>query len=119
LHLVAKCANQTPSCGSGTEEIGQLREQLRSIPLDDRDTWSTVARQTAAAFAAWSNAVEETPGDLAEASDALAKSAQTYRRPVKRQRAGRVAMSGATMLLASVARGGQGRPHSSPCCASS
>jgi hypothetical protein len=85
-----------------TEEIGQLREQLRSIPLDDRDTWSTVARQTAAAFAAWSNAVEETPGDLAEASDALAKSAQTYRR------AGRVAMSGATMLLASVARGGQG-----------
>jgi hypothetical protein len=102
-----------------TEEIGQLREQLRSIPLDDRDTWSTVARQTAAAFAAWSNAVEETPGDLAEASDALAKSAQTYRRPVKRQRAGRVAMSGATMLLASVARGGQGRPHSSPCCASS
>ncbi|GMA42455.1 hypothetical protein GCM10025883_45000 [Mobilicoccus caccae] len=91
-----------------TEEIGQLREQLRSIPLDDRDTWSTVARQTAAAFAAWSNAVEETPGDLAEASDALAKSAQTYRRPVKPQRAGRVAMSGATMLLASVARGGQG-----------
>ena len=91
-----------------TEEVGQLREQLRAIPLDDRDTWSTVARQTAAAFAAWSNAVEETPGDLAEASDALAKSAQTYRRPVKPQRAGRVAMSGATMLLASVARGGQG-----------
>lgn len=91
-----------------TEEIGQLREQLRAIPVDDRDTWSTVARQTAAAFAAWSNAVEETPGDLAEASDALAKSAQTYRRPVKPQRAGRVAMSGATMLLASVARGGQG-----------
>ena len=91
-----------------TEEVAQLREQLRAIPLDDRDTWSTVARQTAGAFAAWSNAVEETPGDLAEASDALAKSAQTYRRPVKPQRAGRVAMSGATMLLASVARGGQG-----------
>ncbi|MDZ8173234.1 relaxase/mobilization nuclease domain-containing protein [Microbacterium xanthum] len=91
-----------------TEEVAQLREQLRAVPLDDRDTWSTVARQTAGAFAAWSNAVEETPGDLAEASDALAKSAQTYRRPVKPQRAGRVAMSGATMLLASVARGGQG-----------
>ena len=90
-----------------TEEVAQLREQLRAIPLDDRDTWSTVARHTAAAFAAWSNAVEETPGDLAAASDALAKSAQTYRRPVKPQRAGRV-MSGATMLLASVARGGQG-----------
>ena len=91
-----------------TEDVAQLREQLRSIPLDDRDTWSTVARQTAGAFAAWSNAVEETPGDLAAASDALAKSAQTYRRPVKPQRAGRVAMSGATMLLASAARGGQG-----------
>lgn len=91
-----------------TEEVAQLREQLRSIPLDDRDTWSTVARQTAGAFAAWSNAVEDTPGDLAAASDALARSAQTYRRPVKPQRAGRVAMSGATMLLASAARGGQG-----------
>jgi hypothetical protein len=91
-----------------TEEVAELREKLRSVSLDDRDTWSTVARQTAGAFAAWSNAVEETPGDLAEAADALARSAQTYRRPVRPQRAGRVAMSGATMLLASVARGGQG-----------
>ena len=42
-----------------------LREKLRDVPLDDRDTWSTLARQTAGAFAAWSNAVEDAPGDLA------------------------------------------------------
>lgn len=89
-------------------ELGELRERLRSVPLDDRHTWTTVARQTAGAFAAWSNAVEDTPGDLAVAADALSKSAQTYRREPRPQKAGRVSMSGATMLLASAARGGQG-----------
>lgn len=91
-----------------TEDVRQLRERLRAVPLDDRDTWATVARQTAGAFAAWSNAIEETPGDLASAADELSKSAQTYRRPVRPERSGRAAMAGATMLLASVARGGRG-----------
>ena len=91
-----------------TNDVRDLRERLRSVPLDDRDTWATVARQTAGAFAAWSNAIEETPGDLAAAADELSKSAQTYRRPIRPDRAGRVAMAGATMLLASVAHGGRG-----------
>lgn len=91
-----------------TDDVRELRERLRAVPLDDRDTWATVARQTAGAFAAWSNAIEETPGDLAAAADELSKSAQTYRRPARPERAGRAAMAGATMLLASVARGGQG-----------
>ena len=89
-------------------ELSQLVDRLRSIPVDDRDTWATVARQTAGALAAWSNATEETPGDLAAAADALSRSAQTYRRTVKPQKAGTVAISGAAMLLASAARGGQG-----------
>ncbi len=92
-----------------SREVSELREKLRDVPLDDRDTWSTLARQTAGAFAAWSNAVEDAPGDLAAASDALARSAQTFRRPVQPQKAGMVAMSGAAMLLASAAKGGQGR----------
>ncbi|MFC8681510.1 relaxase/mobilization nuclease domain-containing protein [Microbacterium ureisolvens] len=91
-----------------TDDVRALRERLRAVPLDDRDTWASVARQTAAAFAAWSNAIEETPGDLAAAADELSKSAQTYRRPVRPEKAGRAAMAGATMLLASVARGGRG-----------
>ena len=91
-----------------TREVGELRDRLRAVPLDDRDTWATVARQTAGAFAAWSHAIEPVPGDLAAAADELAKSAQTYRRPVRPIPAGRVAMSGASMLLASAVRGGQG-----------
>ncbi len=89
-------------------ELGQLRDQLRSVPLDDRDTWSRLARDTAGAFAAWSNAVEDEPGPLAETADALARSAQTVRRPVQPKRAGMASVSGAAMLLASAMKGGQG-----------
>ena len=79
------------------EELRALVERLRGVPLDDRDTWATVARQTAGAFAAWSNATEETPGDLAAAADALSRSAQTYGRTVRPTKAGTVAISGAAM----------------------
>ncbi len=89
-------------------ELGALVERLRAVPVDDRDTWATVARQTAGAFAAWSNATEQTPGDLAAAAEALSRSAQTYGRTVRPTKAGTVAISGAAMLLASAARGGQG-----------
>ncbi|MBE9924849.1 relaxase/mobilization nuclease domain-containing protein [Cellulosimicrobium cellulans] len=90
------------------DELRALVDRLRSVPVEDRDTWATVARQTAGAFAAWSNATEETPGDLAAAADALSRSAQTHRRTVRPDKAGTVAISGAAMLLASAARGGQG-----------
>lgn len=89
-------------------ELGALVERLRAVPVDDRDTWATVARQTAGAFAAWSNATEDAPGDLAAAAEALSRSAQTYGRTVAPTKAGTVAISGAAMLLASAARGGQG-----------
>lgn len=91
-----------------SREVAELREQLRAVPDTDRETWARVARHTAGAFAAWSNVVEAEPGDLAAASDALAKSAQTYARPVQPQKAGMVAVAGTAMLLASAARGGQG-----------
>lgn len=94
--------------GRRNDELRELVDRLRSVPVDDRDTWATVARQTSGAFAAWSNATEETPGDLAAASEALSRSAQTYTRTVRPQHAGTTAISGAAMLLASAARGGQG-----------
>ncbi len=90
------------------DELRALVERLRSVPVEDRDTWATVARQTAGAFAAWSNATEATPGDLAAAAEALSRSAQTYGRTVRPVKAGTVAISGAAMLFASAARGGQG-----------
>lgn len=91
-----------------SDDLRDLVDRLRSVPLDDRDTWATVARQTAGALAAWSNATEETPGDLAAASEALSRSAQTYGRTPRPEKAGTVAISGAAMLLASAARGGKG-----------
>lgn len=89
-------------------ELGQLRDQLSSVPLEDRDTWSRLARDTAGAFAAWSKAVEDEPGPLAATADALARSAQTVRRPVQPKRAGMASVSGAAMLLASAMKGGHG-----------
>ena len=90
------------------EELRALVDRLRGVDVDDRDTWATVARQTAGALAAWSNATEETPGDLAAAADALSRSTQTHERTVRPHKSGTVAISGAAMLLASAARGGQG-----------
>lgn len=89
-------------------ELRELVDRLRSVPLEDRGTWATVARQASGALAAWSNATEGTPGDLAAASEALSRSAQTHRRTPTPQKAGTVALSGTAMLLASAARGGQG-----------
>lgn len=90
------------------ERLSKLVDRLSEVPVEDRDTWATVARQTAGALAAWSNATEATPGDLAAAAEALSRSAQTYRRTVRPEKARTIAISGAAMLLASAARGGQG-----------
>src|SRR5690606_22078305 len=90
------------------ERLSKLVDRLSEVPVEDRDTWATVARQTAGALAAWANATEETPGDLAAAAEALSRSAQTYRRTVRPEKARTIAISGAAMLLASAARGGQG-----------
>ncbi|WP_344297989.1 relaxase/mobilization nuclease domain-containing protein [Agromyces neolithicus] len=91
-----------------TRELGELRERLSAVPVEDRDTWATVARQTAGAFAAWSNQLEDEPGDLAAAADALAKSAQTFRRTETPKQAGTLALGSAAMLLASATHGGKG-----------
>lgn len=89
-------------------ELQQLREQLRSVPVEDRETWAQVARETAGAFAAWSARVELVPGPLAATADALARSAELRRRPPKADRAGRASAAGAALLLISSARGGRG-----------
>lgn len=89
-------------------EVSQLVDRLHQVPVEDRDLWATIARQTAGALAAWSNATEDTPGDLAAAADALSRSAQTFRRTVRPQKAGSVAISGAALLLASATHGGRG-----------
>ncbi|WP_454111238.1 relaxase/mobilization nuclease domain-containing protein [Leifsonia shinshuensis] len=82
----------------------ELRDRLRTVPTSDRAGWATAARQTAGAFAAWSKAVEPTPGPLAAAADALSVSAQTYARPVRPQRAGLVSAAGAALMIAAAGK---------------
>jgi hypothetical protein len=50
------------------QELAELRERLRQVPVDDRGTWSHLARDAAGVLAAWSLRTEPEPGPLAEAS---------------------------------------------------
>jgi len=67
-------------------DLSVLREQLRSVPVDDHGTWATVAGGTAGVFAAWSMRTERRPGPLAAASRSLARSAQIRTPPPPRAR---------------------------------
>ncbi len=90
-------------------DLQALRDQLKSVPLDDQGTWAVVAKETAAAFAAWSYRVEgDQPGPLAAVSDSLAKSAHLITRPAKPKRAGLASASGTVMLLLQASKGGHG-----------
>lgn len=89
-------------------QLGAIIDQLRAAPLDDRDLWVQTARQASGTLAAWSNALEETPGPLAEASKMLGRSAQTYRRedrsPFPHQQ--QFSMAASMMSAAALTRGG-------------
>ncbi len=91
-----------------SDEIGQLRKQLRDVPVTDRATWAHVARETAGAFAAWSQRVEATPGPLAQTSRELARSAhlRAYQSRPKPVQLGSAA--NAAMILMQAASGSQG-----------
>ncbi|MBG6191689.1 hypothetical protein IWX64_002656 [Arthrobacter sp. CAN_A212] len=80
-------------------EVGALREKLASTPYTDHQAWAVAARETSAAFGAWSKRIETTPGPLADASRELAKSAQLRRYPPTTPKAGAVSARGASMIL--------------------
>ena len=81
------------------KDAQRLREQLRTVPVDDRQAWARVARETSGAFAAWSRKVEATPGPLAAASDALARSAELKQAPPAKDRTQGASLVGAALLL--------------------
>lgn len=100
-----------PSAEQVTEMNGRLveiRDDLSRLDPLDRRGWESTSRQLSGVFAAWSNSLEATPGPLAEASDSLAAVARAHRYPIEPKPSGRVAMSSAAMVAATVARGGQG-----------
>lgn len=78
-------------------DVETWNRYLSSIPVNDHAQWARAAGRTAGVFAAWSSRVETTPGPLAAASAALARSAEIpahLRTPVvdKRASAGGVAL---------------------------
>ncbi|ANP74875.1 relaxase/mobilization nuclease domain-containing protein [Cryobacterium arcticum] len=92
-----------------SDEIGQLRKQLRDVPVSDRATWAHVARETSGVFAAWSQRVEATPGPLAQTSRELARSAhlrahQSRPKPVQLGSGANAAM---ILMQAAAVAGGQ------------
>lgn len=91
-----------------SRDVAALAERLRRVSPTDRDTWTQVARQTAGAFAAWSNQLEASPGPIAATADSLAVSAQTLRATVRPKPVALASLGGAAMLLASASHGGQG-----------
>jgi hypothetical protein len=91
-----------------TDEIKQLRVQMREIPFDDRASWAHLARDTAGAFAAWSQRVEATPGPLAQTARDLSRTAQIRAHESMPKPAGRVSVAGATMMLLQASQKGQG-----------
>lgn len=91
-----------------TDEIKQLRVQMREVPFDDRAAWAHLARDTAGAFAAWSQRVEATPGPLAQTARDLSRTAQIRAHESRPKSAGRVSIAGATAMLLQAASQGQG-----------
>jgi len=87
-----------------TSEVAALRERLRSVPIDDRALWAHIARDTAGAFAAWSQAVEVTPGPLADTARVLARCAQLPAHQARPRPAGLPSARGAALVLAAVAQ---------------
>ncbi|WP_166367533.1 relaxase/mobilization nuclease domain-containing protein [Aeromicrobium camelliae] len=64
-------------------DLARVNEQLAKVDPENGPVWSHVAGQAAGVLGAWSLRTENRPGELARASDALARSAQTQRRTVK------------------------------------
>ncbi|NKX51409.1 relaxase, partial [Arthrobacter deserti] len=80
-------------------QVGELREKLASVPAGDWTAWAQAARDTAAAFAAWSRRTEPVPGPLADASRELARAAQLRHYPHPAVRAPLPSAGGAAMIL--------------------
>jgi len=81
------------------QDLQKWNDYLRSIPLDDRAQWARAAGRTAGVLAAWSRRVEPTPGPLAAASDALARSAQLPAHQRAPKKAGALSAGGAALIM--------------------
>lgn len=93
-----------PSPGVVEQRIESLNRRLHALSVDDREAWGSVAREVSGMMAAWSRAIEPTPGPIAQAAWDLSRSAQTYDRPQRYVPAARNCMMDAALLIAVAAQ---------------
>lgn len=90
-------------------ELADLNKSLTSISLRDHAAWAEAAHDASGVLAAWSLRTEQTPGELAVASDQLARAAALHRREMPERRTPVRTRSAASTALALVAAGSSGR----------
>lgn len=88
-----------------TADLDAMREQLHAIPPNDLAGWGRAAGQVSGALSAWSVTTEPTPGPLAQAADAIARSAELRRPPLPRPDRVPGMSSIAGLILAGVGKG--------------
>ena len=88
-----------------TADLDAMRAQMYAVPSQDTAGWARVAGQVSGALSAWSVTTEPTPGPLAQAADAIARSAELHRRSLPRSTGVPGMSSIAGLILAGVGKG--------------
>ncbi len=88
-------------------QVAAVNKHLVTIPVTDHAAWAQAAHEASGALAAWSLRTEQTPGELAAASDMLARAAALHRRqaPVPRQRVSMRGTAGTALAMVAAASG--------------
>lgn len=91
------------------QAVAHAREQLAAVPVGEVATWAGAAREAAGILSAWSAQLEDRPGPLAAAADALARSAQTTHDQPRARREGSVAdLRGVAMVAFAASKEARG-----------
>jgi len=88
-----------------TADLDAMRAQLHAIPPNDLIGWARAAGQVSGALSAWSVTTEPATGPLAQAADAIARSAELHRSPLPRPEQVSGMSSIAGLILAGVGKG--------------
>lgn len=80
-------------------EVGQLRDRMDAVAVDDPAAWAQLAKESSGVFAAWSVRMEAEPGPLAAASQALSRFSQVRAHQVPARQVPQPGMKQAAMLL--------------------
>lgn len=90
-------------------QVAAINKHLTTVPVTDHVAWAQAAHEASGVLAAWSLRTEQTPGELASASDALARAAAQRRSPAcdafPRQRVSMRGTASTVLALAAASSG--------------